>query len=79
MDHCFLGSEEEVAAGSPFLLLCNDHTEALFAIAVPNKEFQEWLAELVKSILDELGYAGVRVAIKNDNAPELVKLRSTAI
>ena len=76
LDHCFLGSEEEAASGNPFLILFDDHSESLFAVAVPTKEYQGWLADLVKAILDELGYAGVRIAIKNDNAQELIKLRS---
>ena len=76
LDHCFLGSEEEAAAGNPFLIIYDDHSEALFAVAVPSKEYQDWFAEPLKSIIDELGYSGVRVALKSDNAKELVRLRT---
>ena len=76
LDHCFLGSEEEAAAGNPFLIIYDDHSESLFAVALASKEYHDWLAELVKSIIDELGYAGVRIVIKHDNAQELIKLRS---
>ena len=49
---------------------------SLYAVALASKEYSEWLAEYVKSVKDELGYGGVRVALKHDNAHELVKLRT---
>ena len=76
VDHCFLGSEEEEAAGNPFLIIFDDHSESLFAIALATKEYEDWLAEYVKAVIDELGYTGIRIVIKHDNAKELVKLRS---
>ena len=33
------------------------------------------MAKLVKAVIDELGYGGVRVVIKHDNAKELVRPR----
>ena len=36
LDHCFLGSEEEEAAGNPFLIIFDDHSESLFAVAGPD-------------------------------------------
>ena len=75
LDHCFLGSEEEAAAGNPFLIIFDDHSESLFAVALASKEYEDWLAEYVKSVIDELGYAGVRIVMKHDNAKELVRLR----
>ena len=70
MDHCFLGSEEEAASANPFLVVYDDFSGAMFTIAVATKEYEDWLAEYVKAITEELGYGGVRIAIKNDNAPE---------
>ena len=74
LDHCFLGSEKEAAAGTTLLMIYDDHSESLFAVALASKESHDWLAELVKSIIDELGFAGVRIVIKHDNAQELIKL-----
>ena len=54
MDHCFLGSEEEAAAGNPFLVIYDDFPESMFAVAVPSKEYQDWLADYVKALMDEL-------------------------
>ena len=34
------------------------------------------MAEYVKAVIGELGYGGVRVALKHDHALELVKLRA---
>ena len=76
LDHWFLGSEEEAASGNPFLIVFDDHSESLYAVAVATKEYEDWLAEYVKAIIDELGYSGVRIVIKHDNAKELVRLRS---
>ena len=63
MDHCFLGSEEEAASANPFLIVYDDYSAAMFAIAVATKEYEDWLAEYVKAIIEELGYGGARVAI----------------
>ena len=76
LDHCFLGSEEEAAAGNPFLVIFDDHSESLYAIALASKEYEDWLAEYVKAIIDELGYGGIRIAMKHDNAKELLRLRT---
>ena len=76
MDHCFLGSAEESAAANPFLIIYDDHSGSLYAVAVASKQYEDCLADYLKAILDELGYAGTRVAIKCDNAPELVRLRA---
>jgi hypothetical protein len=53
-----------------------DYSGSLYAVAVASKEYGDWLAHYLKAILDELGYAGTRVAVKCDNTPELVRLRS---
>ena len=44
-------------------------------MAVASKECEDSLADYLKAVLDELGYGGCRVAIKCDNARELLKLR----
>ena len=44
-------------------------------MAVATKEHEDWLADYFKAAPDELGYGGCRVAIKCDNARELLKLR----
>ena len=43
-------------------------------MAVASKEFEEWLVDYLKAVLDELGYGGCRVAIKCNNASEVLKL-----
>ena len=74
LDHCFLGSAEEAAAANPFLIVYDDFSGAIFAIALASKEYEDWIAEYVKSIIEEIGYGGARVAMKHDNAPELIRL-----
>ena len=71
-----MGTEEEQASGNPFLVIYDDYSESLFTIAVPSKEYGGWLADFVKATIDELGYGETRVALKSDNAPELLKLRT---
>ena len=77
MDHCFLGSaeDEETALGSPFLILVDNASEALYCVAVPTKGCTPWVVEYVYSVLCELGYAGIAVSMKCDQAPELKELR----
>ena len=78
MDHCFLGSseeEEESAHQNPFLILFDNATEAIFAVAVPSKATKPWIVEFVKSVLYELGYGQLKIAIKCDQARELQELR----
>ena len=76
VDQCFLGSVEEVAAANPILIAYDDYSGSFYAVAVASKEYEDWLADYLKVVLDEFGYAGTRVAVKCDNAPELVRLRS---
>ena len=61
MGHCFLGSadDEETAHLSPFLGLFGSETEAIYAIAVPDKSSRLWIVQYVSKILKELGYIGV--------------------
>ena len=77
MDHCFLGSAEDEgkAHSSPFLILFDSETEAIYAIAVSEKAVRPWVVDFVVNVLSELGYAGVMVAMKHDKAPELLDLR----
>ena len=77
MDHCFLGTagDEEKALTNPFLILVDSETEAIFAIAVPDKAPRPWIVEYVVGILNDLGYVGMKIAIKHDQAAELRELR----
>lgn len=61
LDHCFLGAagEGETALGSPFLVLVDNASEAIYAIACSTKACTPWVVEYVYSILVELGYVGV--------------------
>ena len=66
MDHCFLGSSEsdESALGSPFLILYDNASEALYCVACSTKACTAWVVAFVFSILCELGYAGITVSMK---------------
>jgi hypothetical protein len=77
IDHCFLGSEgdEESAHSSPYLVLFDDRSEALYAVAVESKAAHVWVIEYITRVIEELGYGGMRVAIKCDGALELQELR----
>ena len=55
VDHCFLGSAEETAAANPFLIVYDDYSGAIFAVAVASKQYDDWLADYIKVILDDLG------------------------
>ena len=71
MDHCFLGSKDndESAHENPFLVLYDNETEAIFAIAVSSKSTAKpWIVEYVKNIIHELGYGELKIAIKCDQA-----------
>ena len=77
IDHCCLGSEvdEESAHSSPYLIVFDNASEALYALAVPDKACHAWVVEYVYKIVDELGYGGTRIALKSDNAKELMEIR----
>ena len=67
LDHCFLGSatdeEGKKAHESPFLILFDSDTEAIYALAVAEKACKPWVVEFVSNVLVELGYSGVKVAL----------------
>ena len=44
-------------------------TESMLVIALTSKEYKEWIAQHLVSFISELGYGGVRIAIKSDQAP----------
>ena len=49
MDHCFLGSKdnEESAHENPFVVMYDNETEAIFAIAVSSKSTAKpWIVEI---------------------------------
>ena len=59
---------EDRVAGFAWLIVFDSNTEALFALPTDTKEAKEWVIRCVKSFIDQLGYGGVRVGIKSDNA-----------
>ena len=77
LDHCFLGSEgdEDSAHSSPYLVLYDSASEALYAVAVKDKTAQLWVVEYVTRVINELGYGSTRIALKIDRALELQDLR----
>ena len=85
IDHCFLGectgeetADVESALGNPFLIIYDADTEAIYSLPVATKAAEDWVAYALKSVIDELGYESVKVAIKCDAAPELQTLRRKA-
>ena len=77
MHHCLLGSKDskEYAHGNPFLVLYDNETEAIFAIAAESKSTKPWIVEFVKGVLYEPGYGELKIVIKCDQARELQELR----
>ena len=63
LDYCFLGSadddDDKKAHGSPFLVLVDSETEAVYAIAVADKTCKPWIVEYVCNVLNELGYSRI--------------------
>ena len=60
---------------APSLVLFDSETEAVHAIAVADKACKPWIVEYVCNVLNELGYSGIKVALKSDAAPELRELK----
>ena len=78
MDRCFLVSRDSNESGheKPLLVLYDNETEAIFAIAVASKSTAKpWIVEYVKNIIYELGYSELKIAMKCDQAKELQELR----
>ena len=77
VDHCFLGSERdaEERGEQPFLILHDSKSEALYCIPVSSKATTAWVVMCVRTIIEELGYGGMRIGFKSDNAEELIALR----
>ena len=48
------------AHGSPFLVLFDSETEAVYPIAVADQACKLWIVEYVLNVLNELGYWGLR-------------------
>ena len=57
------------------MILYDSDTEAIYGIPVSSKACTDYVIHLVKSIIDELGYGDVKIALKCDAAPELLLLR----
>ena len=82
LDHCFLGSEDLGPDGTaihalenPFLIMYDADSEAIYCLPVASKAVTDYVVYCVKSVIDELGYSEVRIALKSDAAPELQQIR----
>ena len=49
LDHCFLGSrdDDESAHRNPFIILYDNETEGILAVAVASKAATPWIVEFV--------------------------------
>ena len=77
MDHCFLGSELDEADRKqrPFLILHDSKSESLYCIPVQSKAISEWIVICFKTLIEEMGYGGIIIGFKSDNAEELIYLK----
>lgn len=77
LDHCFIGEQDEEGGMAEFawLIMYDSNTEALFALPTGTKEAKEWVIVCIKNLIDQLGYSGVRIGMKSDNAKELLAIR----
>ena len=57
VDHCFMGTaaDEESADSSPVLIIYDGETEAIYAVAVPEKSPKPWVVEYFHQVINELG------------------------
>ena len=81
LDHCFLGSEEQGPDGAAvpalenlFLRVYDAESEAIYCLPVKSEAVTDYVVYCVKSVI-ELGYSVVRIALKNDAAPQLQQIR----
>ena len=63
------------ALDNPFLIMYDADSEAIYCLPVASKAVTEYVVYCVKSVIDELGYGDVRIALKSDAAAELQQLR----
>ena len=82
LGHCFWGSEDSGENGAPapalenpFLVMYDAESEPMYCLTVSGKAVNEYVVHCVKSVVDELGYSEVRIALENDAAPDLIRLR----
>ena len=80
LDHCFLGEysgeKEERKAEFAWLIAYDSNSEAFFALPTGTKEAKEWVIVCLAAFIDKLGYSGVRVGLKSDNAKELLAIKT---
>ena len=53
----------------------DNETEAFYALAVAEKACKLWVVEYVFNVLSELGYSGIKVALKSDAALDFRELK----
>ena len=68
-------ADEESAHSSPVLIVYDGDMDAIYAVAVSEKSPRPWLVEYVHQVINELGYGGIKIAVKCDKAPDLQLLR----
>ena len=77
LDHCFLGPDGAAvpALKNPFLIMYDADSEAIYCLPVASKAVTDYIVYCVKSVIGELGYSEVRIALKSGAAPELQQIR----
>ena len=63
------------ALENPFLIVYGADSEAIYCLPVASKAVGDYVVYCIKSVIDELGYSEVQIALKSDAAPELQQIR----
>ena len=56
-----------------FLILYDADSESLYCIPVVMKAVTDSVVRCVVALIDELGYGQIKISIKSDRAPELLR------
>lgn len=75
IDYCFVTDKDEKASSCPYLVMFDNGSKGIFAVAVPRKGVVEWVVEWMNGAISNLGYAHVKIAIKSDQESSIVALR----
>ena len=71
----YSGKKEERKAEFAWLIAYDSNSEAFFALPTGTKEAKDWVTICLTAFIDQLGYSGVRVGLKSDNAKELLAIK----
>ena len=74
MDNCFLTSDGGVEGDPTVLVIHDDQSQALWALAVKSKGSAPEVAMWVTQTLEEAGYRGAPIAIKTDQEESIMAL-----